>query len=56
MKTQQSDPRNSNPSYIISPCYRLVMPDPEPTPRERGHERRLDTPRGSAVPRGALPW
>ena len=56
MKTDQTESRNSNPSYVISPCYRLVMPESVPVPREQVHQRRLDTPRGSAVPRRTLPW
>ncbi len=56
MKARTPNPRNSRPGYTVSPCYRLVMPESAetaPAPRE---DRRLDTPRGSAVRRPALPW
>ena len=56
MKTRTPGPRNTHPPYTVSPCYRLVLQertDSAPTPRE---DRRLDTPRGSAVRRPALPW
>ncbi|MCO4770928.1 MAG: hypothetical protein KDA24_12920 [Deltaproteobacteria bacterium] len=55
MKNDTTHPRNSRPTYTVSPCYRLVLPQDEPT-RERSQERRRDTPRGSAVRRHTLPW
>jgi hypothetical protein len=54
MKTTAPE-RNTNSAYVISPCYRLVLP-PEPARRDEGPEdRRTDTPRGSAVRRPSLP-
>ena len=56
MKTPTDRTRSSNQAYVISPCYRLVLPAepaPRPTPRE---DRRTDTPRGSTVRRVTAPW
>ena len=50
------DPKNTNPIYTISPSYRLVAPSNEERPTPRRADRRLDTPRGSAVRRHDLPW
>lgn len=49
--------KNTNPSYVISPCYRLSMPTEEEQKLEqRSADRRLDTPRSSAVRRPPIDW
>ena len=54
---KQTNDKNTNASYVISPCYRLVMPSEEQRKDDRrSGERRVDTPRGSAVRRLPLDW
>ena len=53
----KSSAKNTNPSYVISPCYRLVLPEEsERRDERRSGDRRVDTPRGSTVRRPPGRW